>query len=136
MRILVADDDAVLTHLLKHRLTALGHEVQVARDALQAWHSVQRNPPDLVLLDINMPGGTGVVVLQRLRNNLRVSGVPVIVITATEEESTLQQIREQHPEALLRKPIQFEELALVINRLLVDRELGKADRLVPHRGGP
>ena len=134
MRILVADDDAVLTHLLESRLRSLGYEVQVTRDALQAWQSLRHGHPDLLLLDINMPGGTGLAVLRRLKSNHLTRGIPVIVMTAAQEETTLAPIRAQHPDGLMFKPIRFEELALEVSRLLVVQELAKAERPVAPKG--
>jgi len=134
VRILVADDDLILSRLLEHRLAEREYEVLVAHDALQAWQLARRDLPDLVLLDINMPGGTGLTVLQRLKSNLRVRGIPVIVLTATEDESLLLKVQAEHPEAVLHKPIRFEDLAREINRVLAARELAKPERLVVQKG--
>jgi CheY-like chemotaxis protein len=133
LRILVADDDLVFSHLLEQRLLERDYQVLVAHDALQAWQFARRDVPDLVLLDIKMPGGTGLAVLQRLKSNLRVKGIPVIVITSLDDPSILEQIQAQNPEALLHKPIQFEELMLEINRALAARELAKPERLIMQR---
>ena len=136
MRILVADDDVVLTRLLEQRLHDRGFEVQIAHDALQAWQTVRREPPDLILLDIKMPGGTGLAVLRRLKNNQAVRGVPVIVITAAEEQSLLQQILALQPGALLRKPVKLADLDFEISRLLAQHELaGSAPQISPKGSG-
>jgi len=136
VRILVADDDVVLTRLLQQRLHDRGFEVQIAHDALQAWQTVRREPPDLILLDIKMPGGTGLAVLRRLKNNQAVRGVPVIVITAAEEQSLLQQILALQPHALLRKPVKLTDLDFEISRLLAKRELaGSAPQNSPKGSG-
>jgi len=136
VRILVADDDVVLTRLLEQRLHDRGFEVQIAHDALQAWQTLRREPPDLILLDIKMPGGTGLAVLRRLKNNQAVRGVPVIVITAAEEQSLLQQILALQPGALLRKPVKLADLDCEISRLLAQRELaGSAPQTSPKRSG-
>jgi CheY-like chemotaxis protein len=134
MRILVADDDVVLTHLLDRRLRERGFEVQIAHDALQAWQMVRREPPDLMLLDIKMPAGTGLAVLRRMKNNQAVRGVPVIVITAVEEQALLQQILALQPDAILRKPIKITDLDFEISRLLVQRELAVAAQRTAPKG--
>jgi len=136
VRILVADDDVVLTRLLEQRLRVRGFEVQIAHDALQAWQAVRREPPDLILLDIKMPGGTGLAVLRRMKNNQAVRGVPVIVITAAEEQSLLQQIVALQPDAMLRKPVKLTDLEFEISRLLALREFaGSASRNSPKGSG-
>jgi len=136
VRILVADDDIVLTHLLEQRLRERGFEVRLAHDALQAWHLARREPPDLILLDIRMPGGTGIAVLRRLKSNRSTLMIPVIVITAAEEQSLLQQIAELRPDAFLRKPIKLADLDLEIARLLVQSEIANsAARILSKKSG-
>ena len=66
MKVLFADDDRVLTHLLSSRLRAKGAETIVAHDAMQAFMSAMRSPPDVIVLDVQMPGGTGIEALKKL----------------------------------------------------------------------
>ena len=134
MRILVADDDVVLTRLLEQSLRVRGFEVQIAYDAVQAWQMVRREPPDLILLDIKMPAGTGLAVLRRMKNYPASRSVPVIVITAAEEQPLLQEILALQPAAMLRKPIKIPDLDFEISRLLVQRELASAARPASPKG--
>src|SRR4029453_12825784 len=67
MNLLIADDDRVLTHLLSVRLRALGWKVTIAFDAMQALMFAMRSHPDAILLDIDMPGGTGVEAIRKLK---------------------------------------------------------------------
>ncbi|HVN07349.1 MAG TPA: response regulator [Patescibacteria group bacterium] len=127
MRILVADDDLTLARLIEHRLRERGYEVLVTQDAIQTWQCIQRESPDLVVLDIKMPGGSGLAVLRRLKQNLNNRGVPIIVITAAEDPAILQQAADLHPEALLRKPVLAAKLEFEIARLLAGRGFVKAD---------
>ena len=126
MRILVADDDLTLARLIEHRLRGRGYEVLVTQDAIQTWQCIQRESPDLVVLDIKMPGGSGLAVLRRLKQNLNSSGIPIVVITAADDQATLQQAASLHPQALLRKPLQAADLEFEIARLLAGREFNKA----------
>lgn len=134
MRILIADDDLALSHLLERRLREQGYEVMVARDAIQAWQLAQREKPDLVVLDIHMPGGSGLAVLRRLKNNLNTRSVSVIVVTAAEDQSILQQVLALRPDALLRKPLRLADLDFEISRLLVARELARSVASRPPKG--
>src|SRR2546422_8557667 len=59
MHVLIADDDHVTVQLLSSVLKASGFELTIARDAMQAVMMAMRNPPDAVILDIGMPGGSG-----------------------------------------------------------------------------
>ena len=125
MRILIADDDLTLSRLLERRLLDRGYEVLVTQDSVQAWQSIQHQSPDLVILDIKMPGGSGLAVLRRLKQNLNSGGVPVIVITAAEDKTTLEQAMALRPDALLRKPLRLADLESDIARLLAGRVIAK-----------
>jgi CheY-like chemotaxis protein len=81
MKILLADDDRVLTTLLSGRLRSRGVEVVVAHDAMQALMSAMRSPPDAIVLDIQMPGGTGIEALRKLKTSGKTSSIPVIVLS-------------------------------------------------------
>ena len=83
-RILVVDDDANVRTLLRRMLTMEGYDVEEAVDGPSAMEKVGAWAPDLLLLDIMMPGQDGLDVLEGLR---RTSAVPVILLTATSEEA-------------------------------------------------
>ena len=83
MKLLIADDDRVLTHLLSARLRAKGWTVTVAADAMQAMMFAMRATPDAILLDINMPGGTGVEALKKLKASMKTSHIPVVVLSGS-----------------------------------------------------
>lgn len=110
MKVLIADDDRVLSHMLAGRLRALGWHVDLAGDAMQAVMFAIRNAPDVVLLDIQMPGGTGVDALKKLKASVRTSQVPVVVLTGSvgaEEEPTFLA---QGAAAFVRKPADADAL--------------------------
>ena len=67
MRFLIVDDEADLRLILQLNLERWGHEVEVAASAAEAWDVVVTDPPEAMLLDVSMPGETGLELLQRLR---------------------------------------------------------------------
>jgi DNA-binding response OmpR family regulator len=83
MKILIADDDRVLNHLLTSRLKAKGCEVVNAFDAMQALMSAVRASPDAIVLDIHMPGGTGIEALKKLKANSKTAMIPVVVLSGS-----------------------------------------------------
>jgi CheY-like chemotaxis protein len=85
-RVLVVDDDDVAQRLLGSKLSALGHEVVTALDAAGAIVQAQATTPDLILLDIGLPDGSAFSVLDELKANPPLAGVPVLVISAREAE--------------------------------------------------
>jgi len=82
--ILVVDDDPTFLHLVRGLLERDGHEVVQATDAEGALAAVEQGAPDLIVLDIEMPGMSGLELLSRLRPRV---GAPVIVVSGREAES-------------------------------------------------
>ncbi len=81
-KILVADDEPDMRSLLSDLLEEAGHQVTEAEDGQVAYQQIQREVPDLVLMDVLMPFMNGIQVLQRLRDNPTTQTLPVILLTA------------------------------------------------------
>lgn len=86
MKILVADDDADLRALIGFTLTRAGFDVCTADDGDSALQMFQRDAPDFILLDINMPGATGLEVCREIRSR---STVPIMMLTVRDQEDDL-----------------------------------------------
>lgn len=118
MTILIADDDRVWASILTARLKKDGYKVVVAFDAMGAIVAALRNPPAAVLLDVNMPGGTGLQVLRQLRNSIKTSQVPIIVVSGSLEPETEKTVRELGADEFMRKPPDYDQLLNKIRQLL------------------
>jgi putative two-component system response regulator len=106
VKVLIADDDRVLTRLLSVGLKSLGWQVDVAHDSLQAlMFAMKVPPPDVITLDIGMPGGTGFEVLKKLMRSSRTGQIPVVVVSGSITEGDEAQVTELGAVAFLRKPI-------------------------------
>ena len=105
MRVLLAEDDKVQSRLLEKHLIARGLQVRVAFDADSAWHAAEADPPDVVLLDLQMPGGTGLGFLKKRNASSVLRGVPVIVITGMEDHLVLRMAEQQGVESIFPKPV-------------------------------
>jgi len=81
-KVLVVDDDAALVKMLNVRLWAEGYETELAVDGDTAIALAREHHPDLILLDIAMPGVTGVDVIEKLRDSYGSEDIPVIIMTA------------------------------------------------------
>jgi CheY-like chemotaxis protein len=81
-RVLVADDDPAVVEMVRQLLGEEGWQVGAAADGRQALDQIARQRPDLLLLDLIMPGVDGFEVLRRLREQPETAGLPVVVITA------------------------------------------------------
>lgn len=111
--ILVVDDDPHFRELYRTALRFEGFDVSTASDGVAALRAIERNPPSLVILDLNMPCLDGWGVLQELSRYESTTAIPVIVVTASDVvQATAQAV------AILAKPIAPDELIPVIRRQL------------------
>jgi two-component system phosphate regulon response regulator PhoB len=122
MTILIADDDRVLTQVLSVRLKKAGYKVVVVYDAMQCIIAALRNPPDAILLDVNMPGGTGLQVLRQLKNSTKTNQIPIIVISGSIDPETAATVTSMGADEYLGKPPNFERLDGILKaRLSTER---------------
>lgn len=118
-KILIVDDDADIRIGLNARLRASGYETAFAEDGVGALAVARKEDPDLILLDIGLPGGDGFVVLKRLRSHTTLGLKPVIVLTAREPETTEKQALEEGAVAFFQKPADNQALLSAIEAALV-----------------
>src|SRR5690348_15001686 len=83
MNVLIADDDKTFAQLLAAELRQLGCRVTVASDAMQAVMFAVRASQDAIVLDVQMPGGTGVDALRKLRKSAKTQTIPVVIVSAS-----------------------------------------------------
>jgi|SRR5208283_1407201 len=118
MKVLIADDDRVYVRLVSARLASKGIEVSAAYDAMQAWMTAVRLLPDAVILDINMPAGTGREFLKRLRMNAKTANIPVVVVSGSDRPQEKDEVISAGADAFLPKPVDFDQIYEVLCRLL------------------
>lgn len=82
MKILIADDDKVLVHMLERHFAKQGWEVFAAHDALQSWMDIHRLVPDAVVLDMGMPAGNGMEVVRKMKSFSNTQDIPVLIMSA------------------------------------------------------
>jgi DNA-binding response OmpR family regulator len=109
--ILVVEDDESMTDAIVRNLTARGYEVHCAADVSEAIALLRIIQPAMVLLDIDLPDGSGWEVLRELRSQ-GVDDVPVIVITALRPNPSL--VKELQCSAVLEKPFPMESLMRLV----------------------
>jgi len=117
-KILIVDDDKQIVLLLASRLKANKYEIVVAYDALQAVAKAFSEKPDLILLDIKMPGGSGISVMDSLSNSAETAVTPVIVITAYPSSEIQQKVKEMGAVDFISKPFKAEDILLRIRKAL------------------
>jgi DNA-binding response OmpR family regulator len=116
--VLLADDDKVLVTMLSSQLRAKGYSVAVAFDATSAFMVAMKSPPDVVILDIQMPGGTGKAVLERLKGSSKTAQVPVIVLSGFSDRRVIEEVRALGAFDYLSKPADVDRIDTAIRRAL------------------
>jgi len=115
VRILIVDDDPEVRRLLAWRLEADGYSVTDAADARSALAEFQRNPPDLAILDLSLPDGSGLDVLTAIRAG---GTMPVIILSARSHEEDRVRGLELGADDYVVKPFSPREVSLRARRLL------------------
>src|SRR5438105_7870047 len=116
--ILIVDDNADTRLILSARLKANYYHTVFAADALQAMSVAQKERPDAILLDLGLPGGNGLMVLQRLKANTSLSAIPVIIVTAEDPQVAEARTSEAGAVAFIQKPVDQEKLMAAVQQAL------------------
>jgi DNA-binding response OmpR family regulator len=118
IRLLIIDDSADFQILVKTFLRDTNFFCLSAGDALQATGIAVREKPRIILLDIGLPGGDGVLLLERLRANTHTQGIPIVVATAQTAPNLEAKVRDKGASAFLKKPIDQQILLETLQRVL------------------
>jgi two-component system KDP operon response regulator KdpE len=113
-RVLVADGEACVRRALSRLLEQAGYRVGLAADAADALAELRREPPDLVLIDVDLPGGPGLRVLADARRGGRIACSRVVLLTRRWRESDWAEAARRGAEALVCKPFSPADL---LNRI-------------------
>jgi DNA-binding response OmpR family regulator len=127
-RVLVVEDDPDIAGLIVHYLQRAGHEVDTVASGTAALKRVKDAAPDLVVLDLMLPGMDGLLVCQTLRNDPATAAIPIIMLTARGEESERITGLELGADDYVTKPFSPRELTARVGALLrrVQRPAGTA----------
>lgn len=130
-RILLIEDEEDIAALLKLHAELSGYNLHVEVDGVNGYRAVEREIPDLVLLDIMLPGQNGFDVLRKMKNNPDLKGIPVIIITAKEEEIEVVLGLELGADDYVAKPfsprVLFSRIKAVLRR---GKDTEQADKVV------
>jgi len=114
VKILVVEDDESLRELLRMHLASAGYEVSTASDGISAGYQVLKNPPDLILSDVNMPHMDGFEFIAALKADKTLPEIPVIFLTSVEDGD--QRGKELGAVGYLIKPVRADRLLELVAR--------------------
>jgi CheY-like chemotaxis protein len=122
--VLLVDDEDQLRRVMKDLLERDGYLVHEARDGVQALDQVDRVAPDIIVLDLNLPGLDGYGVLAKLRSRPTTADIPVIVLTAKGDEDNEVRVFELGANDFLTKPFRARALSARLDAVLSRRRAG------------
>ncbi len=131
-RVLVVDDEPDFAAMMASMLRALGYRASVAFDGREAMAAVRSEAPDVITLDIQMPGKSGLWFYHQLKSDDAFRSIPVIIVSGMPKEEPdwtaflhvyFDVERLPHPEAHLDKPVYGDRLQKVLHRVLAERAL-------------
>ena len=117
-KILIIDDDRVSLLSISAKLRASGFRTAAAADAIMATTIAKQENPDLIILDINLPGGDGITVMKHMSSINTLSLTPIIIITGTESESLKKRALESGAVAFFQKPLNLNDLMETVQKIL------------------
>jgi CheY-like chemotaxis protein len=117
-KVLVVDDEANIRKLVQANLTTEGYKVLVAPGGDEALRQAKTEQPDLVLLDLMMPGMSGWEVLNNIRTSPELREIPVVIMTAIVPDEEEYRARSMKPNGYMVKPFTIHELLQEVRKVL------------------
>jgi DNA-binding response OmpR family regulator len=119
--IVIADDDADIRELVVFKLRHAGHEVVPVGDGAAAIAACAKQRPDLVILDVMMPGMSGLEAARAIRESDGLAGLPIIMLTARAQDSDIEQGLDAGADDYIVKPFSPRDLAARVDAALARR---------------
>jgi two-component system, chemotaxis family, response regulator PixG len=114
MLVLIADDEPETCTLVAAILASAGHTCVEARDAMQVMFMAMHRKPDLIILDLLMPAGTGAGAMQKLKASKLTAHIPVVVLSGSHDRELIDRVMALGAVAFLPKPVDADELLAAV----------------------
>jgi DNA-binding response OmpR family regulator len=118
--VLIVEDEEGLLEILELNFHSAGYQVSTATDGVMAWQQYERQQPDLVVLDLNLPKISGFRLLELLRSE---SDLPVLILTAY-DFAEAEEVARHRPDAYVKKPFDVQDLIREADRLVGRKRAG------------
>lgn len=116
-KVLIVEDHADSREILKLQLQALGYEVAMATSGEEALEKVLTEAPNIIIMDLGLPGMSGIEAAAKLKENTETTKLPVLAYTAWREDQFKAKAKEAGMVAYLTKPAQYQVINEVIQRV-------------------
>jgi len=117
-KVLVVDDEPDVLKIVCFRLKKAGYEVKTASDGKAALDLIEKDRPDLILLDLRMPVMDGYEVCRKIKSDEKLGDTPIIFITASSGATVKDKVREYKADDYIIKPFEPEELIAKVKKFI------------------
>jgi two-component system KDP operon response regulator KdpE len=117
-KILIVDDDLDVRQAMHVRLKANGYDTFFATDAMTSVAEARKNSPDLIILDLGLPGGDGYTVIERIKRYPALAVIPIVVVSARDVRANRDRAINAGAQVYLQKPVDNAELLAIIRQAL------------------
>lgn len=108
-KILIVDDDEIITNLMRMLVSMEGHEPTTVNDSLQAMEVALSVNPDLITLDLMMPGLTGFELCELMKNDPKVAHIPIVIVSARDDPESKAKALQAGATEYIAKPFTVDE---------------------------
>jgi two-component system alkaline phosphatase synthesis response regulator PhoP len=119
-KIMVVDDEPYIARVIKFKLEQEGYTVISANDGQSGLQKIKEEKPDMVLLDVMMPGLSGYEVCQKIREDAELAGIPVVILTAKGQERDREQGLTMGASDYITKPFSPNRLLELVKSMIGD----------------
>lgn len=116
-KILIVDDDVTITELMKALMKMEGHQPTTVNDSTKALEVVSSVQPDLITLDLMMPGLTGLELCKLIHEDPRFSSIPIMIVSARDDQESKEKAKEVGAKDYLTKPFGVDDLVQKVKEL-------------------
>jgi len=118
-KILIVDDDVIITDLMKMLVSMEGHQATAVNDSTKAMEVADTIQPDLITLDLMMPGLTGFELCELLHNDVRFTNIPIVIVSASDDPESKKKAIQVGAKGYVTKPFAVDDLIGKINSLTI-----------------
>lgn len=116
--VFIVEDEITISKLIKIKIEKLYDEVEVFSNGLEGFKAIKEHKPDLVILDVMLPGMQGFDILEEIKNTPSLATIKVLMLTAKTREEDLERGFELKADEYMSKPFKMNELILRVKKLL------------------